>query len=253
MKQTMKSIFILALILTACVPTRKHEIFMTDSDYAEFDRQYSPDSSKILLNYGVDLGAFGYGKAEKAVLNLADTTKNLREYTINQPLTRVKWTSNESISGSIDIIPFIRSGEKYELKNENIDGVEVIVTPYDFIEQDFKQMIEFREISPNQKYELVAYRYCKSRSALNFIHVSIIEKGQEIPKYGNYLIADMQSDYVFDGGWTRDNKLTFYTNELYADMVQYYLVENRPNIEYELKVDKDKFGSKYRWMKKGSS
>ena len=226
---------------------------MTDSDYAEFDRQYSPDSSRILLNYGVDLGAFGYGKAGKAVLNLADTMKNLREFTINQPLTRTIWISNDSISGSIDIIPYIRSGEKYELKNETINGIEVIVTPYDFIEQDFHQIIEFREMSPNQKYELVAYRYCESRSALNFIHVSIIEIGQEIPKYGNYLIADMQSDYVFDGGWTKDNKLIFYTNELYADMVQYYLVKNRPSIEYKLIVDNDKFGSKYRWMKKDSS
>lgn len=249
----MRNIIIIAFILTACVPTRKHEIFMTDSDYAEFDRQYSPDSSKILLNYGVDLGAFGYGRAGTAVLNFADTTKNFREFTIKQPLSRLNWITNDSISGSIDIIPFIRSGEKYEIKNETINGVEIVAKPYDFIEPDFERVIEFRELSPNKKYELVAYRYCKSWSALNFIHVSIIEKGQDIPKYGNYIIADMQSDYVFDGGWTKENKLVFYTNELYADMVQYYLVINRSNIGYELKVDNDKFGSKYRWIKKGSS
>ena len=249
----MRYIIILVLILTACVPTRKKEIFITDSDYVEFDRQYSPDSSKLLLNYSIDLGAFGYGRTETAVLNLADTTKNLRDFTIATPLMEIKWINNNSISGRFDIMPSIRSGEKYELKNEIINEVELIPTPYDFIEPDFKRMIELRAPSPNQKYELVAYRYCESRRALNFIHVSIIEKGQEIPKYGNYLIGDMQSDYVFDGGWNAENKLIFYTNELYADMVQYYLVKNRPNIEYELKVDNDKFGSKYIWIKKGSS
>jgi len=220
----------------------------------EFDRKYSPDGSKILLRYGLDLGALGYGQGGKAVLNVSDTTKNLREFTIQAKLIRVHWTGNDAISGSIDIIPYIRSGETYEIENLSVNNVEIIVQPYDFIEPDFhRRVIEHRETSPNEKYELIAYRYCKSITALNFIHVSVVEKGQEIPKYGNYLIADMQSDYVFDGGWASDNTLVFYTNELYAELVQYFLVKNRPSIEYKLIVANEKFGNVCRWRKQHDS
>lgn len=249
----MKYIFILTIIFTSCIPTRKNEVLITDSDYAEFDRAYSPDSTMMLLSYGIDLGAFGYGRAGKAVLKLSDTTKNLRDFTLKNDLIKEHWINDDSISAKIDILPYVRTDQVYEIKNQKINGVVIVVAPYDYIDPDFEKVIEFRQKSPNGKYELIAYRYSKSRSALNFIHISIIENGQVIPKYGNYLIADMQSDYIFDGEWTSDNKLIFYTNELYADMVQYYLVENRPMIDYKLKVDNERFGSKYRWMKKGSN
>jgi len=226
---------------------------MTDSDFAEFDRQYSPDSTMILLNYGIDLGAFGYTKAKNAILSLSDTTKNLCDYSVKDDLIKLQWINNNSISAKIDILPYLRNGNQYELKNERINEIEIIVTPYDYLEKDFERVIEFNELSPNKKYELIVYRYSKSRTALNFIHISIIEKGQKIPKYGNYLIADMQSDYVFDGEWTSDNNLIFYTNAIYADMVKHYLVKSRPNIDYELKIDNERFGHKYRWMKRAAA
>ena len=53
---------------------------MTDQDYVENYREYSPDSSMLLINYSLDLGAFGYGQAGTAILKLSDTTKNLRDF-----------------------------------------------------------------------------------------------------------------------------------------------------------------------------
>jgi hypothetical protein len=226
---------------------------MSDLDFAEFERQYSPDGSKILLNYGIDLGAFGYGKVGYAILNLTDTTKNLRNFTLTEDLIKVKWLNNECISAKFDIIPYLRTNEKYVIKNQKINNVSILISPYDYIDPDYERVIEFKAKSPNNMFELVAYRYINENSGLNFIHVSVIQTGQEIPKYGNFLIADMHSDYVFDSMWTSQNKLIFYTNSLYADMVQYYLVKNRPKIDFQLKVDDERFGNKYRWMNKGSS
>jgi hypothetical protein len=225
---------------------------MSDSDFVEFDRQYSPDSSMMLLNYGVDLGALGYGHAGIAVLKLSDTTKNLRLYMLPNSFDRYQWLDNKTVSAKYDTIPFVRNGKSSNFKDTEVNGVKVRVSAYDFIQPNSKRIIEHQETSPNGQYELVAYRYVNDGHNLNFIHVSVIPSGGQIPKYGNYIIADIQSDYVLNGKWDSDNTLIFYSNNLYADMVQYYLVHDHPNIKYKIINDDKTYGSKYRWTGQSS-
>jgi len=247
-----KIIYILTLaILSSCnLYDRKDDVLMTDQDYVENYREFSPDNSMVLINYSLDLGAFGYGQAGTAILKLSDTTKNLRNYSLPNTLTKLKWIDNKSISAQYDILHLLRTGEKIELKDEEVNNVKIKVSALDYIDKDDHLEIEHKETSPNGQFELVAYRYLKNRSNLNFIHVSVIPFGGQLPKYGNYLIADMQSDYVFYGTWTKKNELEFYTNSQYSDLVQYYLVDNRPKIKYELLTDDKNYGSKYRWTEK---
>lgn len=81
---------------------RKQEVFMSDGDFVQFDRKLSPDSSMILLSYGIDLGAFGYGQAGHAILKLTDTTKNLRNFTLPNTLKHLNWVDTKSIVAQID-------------------------------------------------------------------------------------------------------------------------------------------------------
>jgi hypothetical protein len=250
-KQIIATLFLTSLY--SCFSfDRKQEVFMSDSDFAEFDRQYSPDSSMLLLNYGVDLGALGYGHAGIAVLKLSDTTKNLRLYTLPNSFDRYQWLDNKTVSAKYDTIPFVRNGKSSNFKDTEVNGVKVRVSAYDFIQPNSKRIIEHQEASPNGQYELVAYRYVNDSHNLNFIHVSVIPSGGQIPKYGNYIIADMQSDYVLNGKWDSNNALIFYSNNLYADMVQYYLVHDHPNIKYKIINDDKTYGSKYRWTRQSS-
>ena len=246
-------ILFIATVLFGCVSyDRKQEVFKTDKDFAEFSRQLSPDSSKLLLNYGVDLGATGYGRAGTAILNLSDTLKNLRLFTLPNTFDRVKWIDNKTVSAEFDTIPLIRNGKASMLKDTTINGVTVKVYSYDFIEPNSEQIIVHREKSPNGQFELLAYRYMNDKHNLNFIHVSIITSGGQIPKYGNFIIADMQSDYVLNGTWDKDNSLIFYSNNLYTNMVQYYLVHNHPDINYKVINDDKTYSSKYRWTGQSS-
>jgi hypothetical protein len=223
---------------------------MTDQDYVENYREYSAGSSMLLINYSLDLGAFGYGQAGTAILKLSDTTKNLRDFSLPNTLTRLKWLDNQTISAQFDILPSLRSGEKITLTDQEINGVKIKVSALNYIDKDDHLEIEHRELAPNGQFELVAYRYLKDRSNLNFIHISIIPVGGQIPKYGNYLIADMQSDYVLNGTWTEKNELKFYSNSQYSDLIQYYLVNDRAKIKYEIVTDDKEYESKYRWTKK---
>lgn len=222
---------------------------MTDQDYVENYREFSPDSSMLLINYGLDLGAFGYGQSGTAILKLSDTTKNLRDFSLPNTLTRLKWLDNQTISAQFDILPSLRTGEKIALTDKEINGVKIKVSALDYIDKDDHLEIEHRELSPNGQFELVAYRYLKDRSNLNFIHISVIPVGKQIPKYGNYLIADMQSDYVLYGTWTENNELIFHSNNQYADLIQYYLVNGREKIKYKIVTNDKEYGSKYRWTK----
>jgi hypothetical protein len=229
---------------------RKEDVLMTDQDYVENYREFSPDNSMLLINYSLDLGAFGYGQAGTAILKPSDTTKNLRDFSLPNTLTRLKWIDNQTISAQFDILPSLRSGEKITLTDKEINGVTIKVSALDYIDKEDHLEIEHREVSPNGRFELVAYRYLKDRSNLNFIHISVIPVGGQIPKYGNYLIADLQSDYVLNGTWTEKNELKFYSNSQYSDLIQYYLVKDRAKIEYKIVTDDKEYGSKYRWTKK---
>ena len=101
----------IATLLFGCVSyDRKQEVFKTDKDFVEFWRQQSPDSLMILLNYGIDQGAFGYGHAGTAVLKLSDTTHNLRQFTLSNSLDHFKWLDDKTISAKFDIMPSIRIG-----------------------------------------------------------------------------------------------------------------------------------------------
>lgn len=244
--------FLIVTHLFGCVSLKKQEVFKTDEDFAEFSRQPSQDSSMLLLNYGIDLGALGYVQSGTAILKPSDTTKDLRLFTLPYSLDRVKWINNKTISAQFDTLPFVRAGTASTFKDTTINDITVKVSSYDYIEPNSELSIEHRETSPNGKYELVAYRYSNDIHNLNFIHVSVIPKDGGIPKYGNYLIGDMHSDYVMNGKWDRDNTLIFYSNHLYVDMVQYVLVHNRPNIKYQVINDDKTYGSKYRWTKQSS-
>lgn len=238
------------VILSSCsLYDRKEEVLMTDQDYVENYRELSPDSSTLLINYSLDLGVFGYGQGGTAILKLSDTTKNLRDFSLPNTLKRLKWLDHKTISAQFDILHSLRTGEKIALTDQEINGVKIKVSALDYIDKDDHLEVEHRELSPNGQFELVAYRYLKDRSNLNFIHISVIPAGGQIPKYGNYLIADRQSDYVFNGNWNKDNDLEFYTNSLNSDLVQYYLVNNRPKIKYKLITDDKKCGSTGRWTK----
>ena len=206
----------------------------------------------LLISYGIDLGAFGYGQAGTAFLKPSDTTKNFQQFTLSNTFDRIKWIDKKTVSAKFNAIPLIRDGKTLSYNDTIINGVTVKVSSYDNIEENSKQIIEHRETSPNGQYELVAYRYMNDIHNLNFIHVSIIKSGGQIPKYGNFIIADMQSDYVLNGNWDKDNTLIFYSNNLYADMVQYYLVQNHPDIEYKIINDDKTYSSKYRWTGQSS-
>lgn len=248
-KQVMRNIISLAslILLNACFQSddRKKEVFITDPDYVEFERLVSPDGSALLLNYGIDLGAFGYGRAGTAILNLYDTMKNLRQFTLPNTLTDARWIDDSTVSAKFNIIPSIRMGKNIVLKDTFINGINVLLNPENDATDSL--LVVHREISPNGKLELIAYRYVGKGDQFTPIHVSIVSPGADIPKYGNYYIGEKESDYVLGSSWSKENDVIFYSNTQFNGMIEYYFVWNRPEINYSVIVNDSKYRGKYLW------
>lgn len=248
MKKTLILFFLTTLISCNLYDKRKEDVLITDKDYHENYREYSPNKKKILINYSIDIGAFGYGQCGTAILKPSDTLKNLKKFTIANNYIRLKWIDNKTISAKVDVLDKIRNAEKIELKSFKFNEVKILVNKLDYIENEHHLEIIKRETSPNGMYEMVAYRYLKNNQNISFIHISIIEKGGKIPKYGNYYIGDNVSDYILGGNWNKNNELNFYTNKQYSESIQYYFVKNRIKIKNHIIIDENKYSSKYRWI-----
>lgn len=247
-------VILLLVFFTSCKYISGKSIYMSDSNYVEQNRKYSPDKSMLILEYSLDHGAIGYGGGGIAILKIDDLSKNLVQFNLPENLIKAEWVDNKNISARIDIIPFIRSGKQSvindtEINDTEINGVKVKVTPFDYIDDNYHLEIEHRESSPDGKLELVAYRYLADRNSLNFIHISVVNQGEKIPRYGNYYIADMFSDRILYGTWSKENTLIFYTNSLDAQSIKYLFVHNKPDVKFEIITDDTRYGSKYLWTK----
>lgn len=243
------AVVLILTVFASCNYLSRNSIFITDTDYFEHSRKYSPGKSMLILDYSLDQGALGYGFGHTAVVRVADLSKNLLQFSLPQKLMKLEWVDDKTISARVDILPFVRSGEKPVINDLEINGVKVEVSAYDYIEANYHLAVEHLEVSPDGKLELVAYRYLEDRNSLNFIHISVINKGESIPKYGNYFIADMTSDRVLYATWSKENTLLFSSNSMDKDQIQYLLVHDRPNIRYEIIADDVKYGSEYRLTK----
>ena len=104
MKAPIASCMLLLLILSACA-TAPRKIYISDSDFVEESREYSPDRAMLILNYTLDIGALGYSNRGTAVLRISDLTKDLTQFNLPDNLEQVKWIDNKTISARIDVIP----------------------------------------------------------------------------------------------------------------------------------------------------
>jgi hypothetical protein len=239
---------LVTFILASCSLNCGREIHMRDSNFVEIWREFSPDSSKILLEYCIDIGATGYSAKATALLRISDTTHDLSQFTLPIVPVWVHWVANDTVSAFVDVFPSIRAAKSTDSPPLSFNGVSVKLIPYDYIDTTSQLRVESRQISPDGKFEMVAYRYA-TRYALRILHMSIIRVNDSIPKYGNFLIGDIWSDPVLNASWTSGDSLILYSNFEEADWVRHFLVSNRPPFPYKIIIDRSDERSKNRWVK----
>ena len=245
-------VFLISYLLTACNSTDS-KVFITDKNYYEIKRQYSPDSTKLLLTFGADQGATGQGEVGTAILHLSDTSINIKPFTIPwHEYQACKWLGNDTVLVYMDYLKRMRLGAwaRIYYDTSSFNGIQIKYEYKDIIDSSYSIDTLFNQVSPNNEYRAVAYRYINNVTNENFLNISVIDPTWTLPKYGNYFISDIRNDYIYGGEWSKSNKLILYTNSTSKNIITNYLVQHRSNVSLRIIADDNRFGTSFRWAKK---
>lgn len=230
-----KSIFVtlvLAAAFCACdVPT-------SPGTFTELSRVYSPDSSRYLLTYRYEQGAWDGSRTSLTTI-MKQGEKLIpgsRPAYLNLEFDDIYWQANDTVIIAEKYTEFISQG-KSNLSDTTWNKVAIKVIQRDPIDNSFNRIILYRETSPDKSYELVVYRYVKLENGYYPLHISIVKKGEEIPKYGNFYISRWDFDCFKDIRWKLDNSLNIKVSSSCFNSFNDYLVRKRPAIDYHIQAD----------------
>jgi len=207
--------------------------------FTEFSRTYSPDSSKFLLNYTYVQGAWDGGRSSLVtILNSSDSVQpvNVKYSLSTYDFDKIYWKGNDTILIEDKYTEYISQG-KSPLRDTALHGVTVKIIHRDPIDTSFTRKIFYREASPNGRYDLIVYKYVKPVNGNYFLNISVINKSDSIPKFGNFYISRWDFDCFTDIRWDKasilDCKVSSSCYYSFAD----YLVKNRPDIKYNVQIN----------------
>lgn len=209
--------------------------------FTEISRTYSPDSSKLLLNYEYAQGAWDGGRSSLVtIVNSSDSIKpESIKYSISTyDFDKIYWRGNDTVLVEDKYTEYISQG-KSPLKDTTVNGITIKVIHKDPIDSSFTRKIFYREPSPNGRYELVVYKHVMPKNGDYALNISVINKGDSIPKYGNFYISRWDFDCFTDIRWDKESLLDCKVSSSCFYSFDDYLVKNRPDIKYKVQIDDD--------------
>jgi hypothetical protein len=207
--------------------------------FNELSRTYSPDSTKLLLRYNYIQGAWDGSRTwAVTIMNSSDSVKpeNIKYSYSSLDFDKIYWKSNDTVIIEEKYTEFISEG-KSNLKDTILNGIKIKVIQRDPIDTSFTRKIFYREASPNGKQELIVYKYVKAINGNYFLDISIIDRGDSIPKFGNFYISKYDFDCFTDIRWDSTNILDCKVSESCYYAFNDYLVKNRPDIKYKVQIN----------------
>lgn len=203
-------------------------------------RTYSPDSTKFILNHECAQGAWDGGRSGLvSILRSTDsvTRESVGYSYLTTSLDKIYWKGSDTIIIEEKFTEFIHNG-KPALKDTLLKGVVVKVIQQDPIDSSFTRKIIKQETSPDNKRELVMYKYIKPDDGYYFLNISIINKGDTIPKFGNFFISRYNFDCINDISWDSTGVLNIKASSACAYAFNDdYLLKNRVDVKFRVQVD----------------
>ena len=231
-KRLICALFFVCVTVASCT-------FTSPGTFTEFSRIYSPDSSKFLLKYDFIQGAWDGGRSSSVtILKSTDSiiSENIKYSFSSYDYDKIYWKGNDTIIIEDKYTEFLSLG-KSPLNDTTLNGVTVKVVHKDPIDTSFTRKIFYQESSPNGKYDLIVYKYVKPVSGNYFLNISVINKGDTIPKFGNFYISRWDFDCFTDIRWDDSSILDCKVSESCYYSFTDYLVKNRPTLKFKVQVN----------------
>ena len=230
-KSILISTLTMILILTSCITS--------PGVFTELSRNYSPDSSRFILKYNYAQGAWDGGRTYSfTVLNSVDSVipKQIKFSYSSLDLDNMYWQNNDTIIIEEKFTEYLSQG-KSRLIDTILNGITFKVMVKDPIDSSFTRKIFYREISPNNKYDLIVYKYVKPENGNYFLNISVVNLGDSIPRFGNFYVSRFDFDCFTDIRWDSASILDIKVSESCFYSFKDYLVKNRPDIKYNVQIN----------------
>jgi hypothetical protein len=213
--------------------------FTSPGTFTEFSRIYSPDRTKFLVKYQYVQGAWDGGRSSLvAILNSTDSAKpdNIKYSYSTYDFDKIYWKGNDTVLIEDKYTEFISQG-KSPLNDTVLNAVTIKIIHRDPIDTSFIRKIFFQDTSPNGKYDLIVYKYVKPVNGNYFLNISVINKGDTIPKFGNFYISRWDFDCFTDIRWDHSSILVCKVSSSCYYSFTDYLVKNKPDIKYKVQIN----------------
>lgn len=170
------------------------------------ERTYSSDSSKYIIRYSFDQGAFGSCCNRISILGTSDSLCVLERFNIPAIYNNPTWIGENMLSVEVQMLQLMRAKGNFDpafpdLSIDSINGVVLQKKFFNLITGKDKKSISFSKPSPDGKYQLILYEYEPNEQIDDSVlHISVVPTGEDIPLYGNFYILSSrmydQIDYV---------------------------------------------------------
>ena len=212
--------------------------FSSPGTYTEYSKTYSPDSTRFILKWDYAQGAWDGGRTWMvSIVKTTDSARKENHYSLSSlDFDDIHWKGNDTVVVAENFTNVL-SENKSNLKDTLFDGVYIKIIAKDPIDTSFSRKIIYQESSPNEKYKLYVYRYVKAPNKMSFLNISIVNKNDSIPKFGNFYITKYGFDCFENIKWDSESNLDIKVSESCYYAFADYLVKNRPQIKYKVKFD----------------
>jgi hypothetical protein len=223
-------LFLISILTSSCD-------FTSPGTFKEISRVYSPDSSNYLMTYEYEQGAWDGDRISlTTILNKKESFVQ-GKYPSYSSLyfDKIYWKGNDTIIGEEKFTEFIN--QKSSVKDTTWNGLVFKIIHKAPIDSSFTRKIIYKETSPDKKFDLIVYRYIKNENGYYFLNISIVNKNDSIPKYGNFYVSRYAFDCFTDIKWDKANTLDIKVSSSCYYSFNDYLLENRPAIKYKVQID----------------
>ena len=215
---------ILSILISVGMLATSHPepAFLSQKDIVANDLYHSPDEKNAVVIFNRDLGGFGYTRSSIAIVLIENKDKeDLTKSSLpnGEVYTFSKWIDSSNVEFIVDVRNYQSERRKFKNKIKSIKGINILLKEKGF-DTSLPLFVESRIESPDKKHEIIAYRY-KNNTRMNDLHISVIQKGEEIPQIGNLFnfISDSRQDFfnnresVYLAKWKTNKIITFYTTD----------------------------------------
>ena len=196
---------------------------------------HSPDKSKVVHKLCYDLGAPGYTAQMYALFDTSSTKETISKHLLPNETIDVEWIDNSTLNILYDSRSYEATKTKFKPPKSVLKSVKYRFDASGFKAENDTEKIVQKIQSPDTTLKIIVYRYTKNKN----LHVSVIDKNDEVPEIGNTFISMGDNDLIYSVKWLDNDTIEMTTNDMNYSKLKRYISVHSNDIRIKYKILKN--------------